>query len=166
MTSISGDPDDHENQIPQARQVARLVADDYVIENRPRDNLRKPTVLNGRMFGLPIKYERAFESSFPIRRPPRERQLGEKTVSPYFLSDRSAEWWRVVKGYSGDYPKEHLAKNALPAVYVEQLARSWLEARMERDGTVPQDNNGRAPRELHKDQARLADGGIIEGDGQ
>jgi hypothetical protein len=145
MTSISGDPEDHANQIPRAREIARSIADDYVIENKPRDDLENPTVLNGRMYGLPIKYERAFEASFPIKTPPRERELGEKTVSPYFYSDRSTEWWRVVKGYQGDYPKQHLAKNALPSVYVESIVRSWLEARTDRDSTTPQDNNSRKP---------------------
>lgn len=155
MTSIDGDPDDHPNQIPRAREIARAVADDYVIENKPRDDLREPTVLNGRMFGLPIHYERAFETSFPVKSPPRERTLDEKTVSPYFYSDRTAEWWRAVKGYRGDYPKQHIAKNALPSIYVKTIIRSWLEARNDRDATVPQDNNDRAPRELADDQATL-----------
>jgi len=159
MTSISGDPGDHANQIPRSREIAEEIADDYVIENKPRDDLRDPTVLNGRMFGLPIAYERAFESSFRIKQPPRERSLGEKTVSPYFSADRSKQWWRAVKGYSGDYPKQHLAKNALPAVYVEHISRSYLEARNPRDGTVPQDNNDPAPRTITDDQSTLADGG-------
>ena len=155
MTSIDGDPDDHENQIPRAREIAEAIAEDYVIENKPRDDLRDPTVLNGKMFGLPIHYERAFETSFPVKSPPRERTLGEKTVTPYYYSDRSTDWWRTVKGYRGDYPKQHLAKNALPSVYVETIVRSWLEARNDRDATVPQDNNGRAPRQVPEDQARL-----------
>ncbi|WP_248515969.1 hypothetical protein [Salinarchaeum laminariae] len=155
MTSISGDPKDHANQIPRARELAQEVAEDYVIENKPRDDLRDPTVLTGRMFGLPIAYERAFESSFPIRAPAREQSLGEKTVSPYFYSDRSRDWWAAVKGYTGDYPKGHLAKNALPAVYVQTIVRSWLEAANERDGTVPQDNNTPAPRKVADDQAEL-----------
>lgn len=162
MTSIDGDTDDHENQIPRAREIARQVADHYIIENKPRDDLRDPTVLNGRMFGLPIKYERAFETSFPVVSPPRERELPTKTVSPYFYSDRSTEWWRSVKGYSGDYPKQHIAKNALPAAYVDCLCRSWLRAVNERDAQEPQDNNDRAPREVADDQASLptvTDGG-------
>ena len=155
MTSIDGDPEDHENQIPRARQIARTIGEDYVIENKPRDDLRDPTVLNGRMFGLPIEYARAFETSFPVKSPPRERSLGEKTVSPYFYSDRSIEWWRAVKGYRGDYPKQHLAKNCLPACYVDTIVRSWLEVRNGRDTTVPQDNNGPAPRKVADDQATI-----------
>jgi hypothetical protein len=159
MTSIDGDPDDHVNQIPRAREIADAIAADYVIENKPRDDLRDPTVLNGRMFGLPIAYERAFETSFRVKQPPRERALEEKTVSPYFYSDRSREWWRTVKGYRGDYPKQHLAKNALPRGYVEHVVRSFLEARNPRDGVVPQDNNDPAPRTVAGNQSTLADGG-------
>jgi hypothetical protein len=154
MTSISGSTDDHENQIPRARELARQVADDYIIENRPRDDLRDPAVLNGRMFGLPIEYERAFETSFPVKTPPRERTLGKKTVSPYFYPDRSAEWWRSVKGYRGGYPTEHLAKNAIPAQYIQFIVRSWLEARNGRDTATPRDNSG-TYREVTTEQATL-----------
>lgn len=157
MTSISGDPADHENQIPRAREIARTIADDYVIENKPRDDLRNPTRLNGRMFGLPIHYERAFETSFPVGEPPRERQLVDKTVSPYFLSDRTHDWWLSVKDYRHRWPKDHLAKNALPAVYVQHLVRSWLETVNERDATEVQDNNGAPPREIAEDQATLVE---------
>lgn len=151
------DPGDHENQIPRAREIAQKIATDYVIENKPRAPLEDATVLNGRMFGLPIAYERAFETSFPVRSPARQQTLGEKTVSPYFFSDRSAEWWRVTKGYVGDYPKEHLAKNALPAAYVQVLVRSWLQARNGRDQEEVQDNNQAAPRKVAEDQADLAE---------
>ena len=79
MTSISGDAEDHANQIPRAREIANEIADDYVIENKPRDDLNNPTVLNGNMFGLPIKYERAFETSFPVLRP---HEGWSETISP------------------------------------------------------------------------------------
>jgi len=154
MTSISGDPDDHENQIPRAREIAHEIADHYVIENRPRDDLEDPVVLTGKMFGLPIKYERAFEASFSIKAPPRYQELPTE-CSPYFYSDRSADWWRAVKGYAGDYSKEHLSKNALPVPYVLTLVRSWLKEVNERDAAPDQNNNGPAPQKLPEDQATL-----------
>lgn len=160
MTSISGDPDEHENQIPRAREIAEKVADDYVIENKPRDDLRDPTVLHGRMFGLPLAYERAFETTFPVRAPVRHQPLADKTVSPYFYADRTREWWAATKGFVGDYPKGHLAKNTLPAAYVRTLLRSWLESRETRDAEVPQDNNDPAPRSIEADQTTLPDGGV------
>lgn len=155
------DPDDHENQIPRSRELAKEIAEDYVIENKPRAPLDDPTVLHGRMFGLPLAYERAFETSFTVEQPPRQQTLTEKTVSPYFFSDRTAEWWRTTKGYVGDYPKQHLAKNALPAAYVHFLGRQWLESRGTRDSEEAQDNNGPAPRERPPEQACLPqpDGG-------
>jgi len=161
MTSISGDPDDHENQIPRAREIARQVADSYIMENKPREDLHDPVVLNGRMFGLPLAYERGFETSFEVPQPPVQQHFGEKTVTPYYYSDRSRSWWETTKGYIGSYPKQHLAKNALPAAYVRYLTRAWLEATNDRDGMVPQDNNGPAPVEVPDDQATLVqpDGG-------
>ncbi|WP_132060220.1 hypothetical protein [Halorussus amylolyticus] len=161
MTSISGDPDDHENQIGRAREIAQEIATDYVLENKPRDDLRNPTVLNGKMFGLPIHYERAFETSFRVETPPRERTLGEKTVSPYFFSDRTHDWWQATKGYRHHWPKEHLAKNALPAVYVQHLVRSWLETTTDHDGETIPDNNGPPPRKVSGEQATLTDDGPL-----
>ena len=155
MTSISGNPDEHENQIPRAREIAERVAEDYIIENKPRDDLRDATLLHGRMFGLPLAYERAFETTFPVQSPARHQPLGTKTVTPYYYSDRTRDWWASTKGYRGDYPKQHLAKNALPAAYMRCLVRSWLESLDTRDAEVPQDNNGSAPPKVSDDQTTL-----------
>lgn len=158
------DPDDHPDQIPRSRELAEEIAEDYVIENKPRAPLEDPVVLNGRMFGLPLAYERAFETSFPVEQPPRQQALAEKTVSPYFFSDRTHDWWRAAKGYVGEYPKEHLAKNTLPAAYVHFLVRQWLESRETRDAEEVQDNNDPAPREVPPEQASLlqSDGGVSD----
>lgn len=121
------DPDEHENQIPRARELANELGDHYIIENKPRAPLKDPVTLSGKQFGLPIAYERAFETSFPVRSPPREQSLGTE-CSPYFYADRSKEWWKSVKGVIGDYPKQHIAKNALPAAFVHTLGRAWLRA--------------------------------------
>jgi len=51
---ISGDPDEHTNMIPSARMLAEKYCDHHIIENVPRAPLDEPTVLNGRMFGMPI----------------------------------------------------------------------------------------------------------------
>jgi len=131
LTSISGDPEDHPNQIPQAREIGERFCDHYVIENKPQAPLNDPVVLDGKMFGLPIAYERGFETTFRVPQPPRQKQLGNGTnveTSPFFFSERSKEWWASVKGYRADrYPKEHLAKNAVPAPYVHYLCRAWLK---------------------------------------
>lgn len=138
LTSISGNPEDHPNQIPQAREIARQLCDHYVIENKPQAPLHDPVVLDGRMFGLPIAYERGFETSFPVPQPPRQQRLGNNDTvetSPFFFSERSKEWWGSVKGYRPDrYPKEHLAKNAVPAAYIHHICRSWLKAHEEGNG--------------------------------
>lgn len=154
-TSITGDPSEQEYQIDRARDLGQNIATHYVIENKPRDDLRDPAVMTGYQFGLPFEYKRAFESSFPITTPAREQRLVEKPVTPYFYSDRTKQWWQAAKGYRGDYPKEHLAKNCLPAIYVQTLLRSYLEAVNDRDAEVPQDNNDPAPRRVTSDQATL-----------
>jgi hypothetical protein len=131
LTSISGDPEEHPNQIPRAREIGEQYCDHYVIENKPQAPLNDPVVLGGQMFGLPIAYERGFETTFRVPQPPRQKQLGNQIkveTSPFFFSERSKEWWASVKGYRADrYPKEHLAKNALPAPYVHYLCRAWLK---------------------------------------
>lgn len=121
------DPADHENQIPRARELAEAMADHYVIENKPRAPLEDPVHLTGKMFGLPIEYERAFETSFAVQHPPRQQTLTTQTSS-FFYSERTHKWWKTVKGIRGSYPKEHVAKNALPLAYVDWLTRQYLEA--------------------------------------
>jgi len=141
-TSISGDPDQHENMIPSARKLAEDYCDHHVIENVPRAPLNDPTVLNGRMFGLPIKYERAFETSFPVPQPPRHNRFwGEDgpqetaETSSFFFSERSKKWWASAKNYSPEpYPKQHLAKNCIPAPYIHHICRAWLKVYEEEQG--------------------------------
>jgi hypothetical protein len=138
-TSISGDADDHEDYIPEARSEAARVADDYVVENRPEAPLDDPVVLEGGMFGLPIRYERAFETSFPCDQPPRQQTLGRETAetSPFFYSERSHAWWRSVKGLRQEhYPKEHVAKNAIPLPYIHHVCRAWLASAGEAQGVA------------------------------
>jgi len=131
------DPDDHPDLIARARDIGEAIAEDYVIENKPAAPLESPTVLEGRMFGLPIKYERAFETSFPVEQPPRNARLTQSAeTSPFFYSERTPQWWASVKGLRGDYPKEHVAKNALPLAYVDHIGRSWLAATGESQGVA------------------------------
>lgn len=133
-TSISGDPNDHTNMIPSARSIAERYCDHHVIENVPRAPLKDPTVLDGRMFGLPIKYERAFETSFKVPQPPRYQRFwgrnGETETaetSSFFFTERSRKWWASVKSVPPrDYPKQHLAKNTIPGQYIHHICRAWL----------------------------------------
>ncbi len=123
-------PEEHVDQIPRARELATEMADHYVIENKPRAPLESAIHLSGKMFNLPISYERAFETSFELRQPPRQTTIGSEgsQTSPFFYSERSHLWWKTVKGIRGDYPKEHVAKNALPLIYVDFITRNYLES--------------------------------------
>lgn len=134
-TSISGDPDEHENMIPSARKLAERHCDYYAIENVPQAPLRDPYVLDGKMFGLPIKYQRAFETNFRVPQPPRfnrfwsdEGSGDEVETSSFYFSERSKTWWASVKGYNPEpYSKQHLAKNCIPAPYIHHICRAWLK---------------------------------------
>lgn len=143
-TSISGEPDEHENMIPSAREIAKDHCDHYIIENVPKAPLNDPVVLDGRMFGLPIKYERAFETSFKVPQPPQYRRFWAKAedqevaeTSSFYFSERSREWWASVKQYHPrTYPKQHLAKNTIPAPYIHHICRTWLKKYEEDQGVT------------------------------
>jgi len=128
QTQVSGNPEDHPNLIPLAREIGEEYADHYIIENVPEAPLDDPVVLDGRMFGLPITYQRAFECSFPVETIPVQARL-DLEVSPYFSADRSRDWWAACKGYRGDrYTKQAMARNAVPSAYIHHLMRAWLRA--------------------------------------
>jgi hypothetical protein len=134
VTNISGDPDKWPNQIPRAREIGENYCNHYIIENVPKaatveDGLENPAggslvKLDGRQFGLPLRFERAFETSFPVNKPPVQQPL-EQEVSPYFSADRSTEWWRAVKGYNGRYNKKAIARNSVPRPMVDFLMRQY-----------------------------------------
>jgi len=116
--------------VPEAREIGQRYADHYVVENKPAAPLNDPVVLDGRMFGLPIKYERAFETSFPVEHPPRNARLNQAAeTSSFFYTERTDAWWRAAKGgIRGDYPKEHIAKNSIPLPFLHHLCRAWMDA--------------------------------------
>lgn len=134
VTSISGDPDDWPNQIPLARDIAERYCDHYIIENKPQaakadEGLEAPeggscVRLDGRQFGIPLRFERAFETSFPVEEQPFQQPLDQE-VSPYFSADRSTEYWRSLKGYSGAYTKSAVARNAVPRAFIDFLMMQY-----------------------------------------
>lgn len=120
------DTDNAPNLIPLSRDVAFEHCDHWIIENKPGAPLNDPVFLDGHMFNLPIEWERAFETSFHVEQPPLQQRLAE--TSPFFYSNRSHEWWAAVKGSDVSFPKEHLAKNTIPAPYLDYLMQYWAKA--------------------------------------
>lgn len=119
---------DHPNHIPKARELGEELGGHYIIENVPNAPLQNPVMLDGRMFGLPICMERAFETSYNVEQPPRQ-----KVIEPVYWWDeysRRKEYWLGIKGYSGDYRKDPLVKSAIPRAYVDWLVRPLLEDEM------------------------------------
>lgn len=126
----NGSREDWPNLIPIARTQAKRVCDHYIIENKKeaRDELVDPVVLDGGMFGLPVDYKRAFETSFPVNQPPNYRTFGDTDGQPFFYTEHSKLWWASAKGYSTKYSKDHLAKNCVPRAYIQYLLQQYAEA--------------------------------------
>jgi len=125
-----GTEGDHPNLIPLARSIAREFCDEWIIENVPQAPLHDAVVLNGGMFGLPLHYERAFETSYHVAQPRRQTRLSEhETFDKHhstggWQGDKSI--WKSVKGYSHDWPSDPLKRSAIPRAYINYLLRSLL----------------------------------------
>lgn len=123
---------DHADLIPLAREIGEEYADDYVIENVPSAPLRDPVQLDGSMFGLPIRYRRAFETSFHVEQPPIH---GDLYADGGVLADHHATggWqgsqslWRSIKQVTGDYPAADMKRSGIPAPYIHYLMRWFLK---------------------------------------
>jgi hypothetical protein len=132
LTENSGSQDDHPNLIPDARRFGEQCGD-YIIENVPAAPIDATVVLEGRMFNLPIKMERAFETSFPVSQPPCQTTLpvaqdgyeSDNIVVPGRYTASMAKW-KAVKGYTRDYLVTPFKRSAIPRPYVDHLLRAWL----------------------------------------
>ena len=124
-TQVDGDPDDWPDLIPVAREIGKEYAEDYIIENVPDAPLKDPVTIQGRHFGLPIAYARSFETSFPVQTPPVvQSQLPNHLYHGSWTGTK--DYWRTLKGYSGDYPSRDLKRSGIPRSYIDFLMRSWL----------------------------------------
>lgn len=121
----SGSRDSWPDLIPVAREIAEKHCSDWVIENKPRESLDENVVLTGKMFQLGIEYKRAFETSFEVDQPPQQSELAE--TSPFFYSEMPRGWWASVKGSDTGFTKEHLAKNTIPAVYIDYIMSHYYK---------------------------------------
>ena len=116
--------EDGENLIPLARELAEKYVDNYIIENQPDAPLHNPTILKGEMFGLPVAYERAFETSYPVEQPSYRSSYEYRHRVEY---TRPKAYWGAVKGYSHEpYDGQVLATNATPRTYIDWLLQPLL----------------------------------------
>lgn len=156
-----GDRDDHPDDLDLAREVARDLAEHYILENVPEAPLRDPVELTGKHFGMPIHYPRAFETSFRVE-PPKGRTDFRPSSGPLAEQGKTGNaWvgktigWRLAKGYSHPWPGRDLKRHAIPRPYVEHLLYYWLAAledgeRSEQAALVATDG-GRNPRTVGTD---------------
>lgn len=128
------DPEDHPNQIPDAREACQRLADHYIVENVPQAPLHDPVKFTGGMFGMAIHYPRAFETSFYIPQPTRTTRfrpdrgpLAEQGKDGHAWVGTN-EGWRLAKGYSYDWPARGLKRHAVSAPYLRRLLYWWLAA--------------------------------------
>jgi len=131
-SQMQGTDTEHDNLIPVAREIAREHCDEWIIENVPQAPLHNPIILNGGMFGLPLHYERAFETSYHVPEPPRQTQLGRpnETFAEHHANggfQGSKAQWQSVKGYSYDWSSKPLKRSAIPRAYINYLIRPLLE---------------------------------------
>jgi len=116
--------EDANNLIPTARDIATEYCDEWIIENQPDAPLHDPTILKGEMFGLPVAYERAFETSYSVEQPSfrssyQYRHRVENT--------RPKSYWGSIKGYTYEhYPGQVLKLNATPRAYINWLLQPLL----------------------------------------
>jgi len=153
------DPEDHPNQIPDARNACQRLADHYIVENVPQAPLHDPVTFTGGMYGMGIHYPRAFETSFyspqPTRTPrfrPERGPLAEQGKDGHAWVGTN-EGWRLAKGYSYDWPARGLKRHAVPAPYLRRLLYWWLAA-LDADWSGPRTEQTR----LATDGGRRPDG--------
>lgn len=138
----------YDNYIPIAREQAREISEYYIIENVPNAPLRDPIKLNGKMFGLDITYERAFETNYHVPQPPIERSISKDTNFSEDQGKAGWEWigskyeWALEKGYSTKWSAESLKKTTVPRPYLKWLLAPLLDEDIER--TIPESQQRRA----------------------
>jgi hypothetical protein len=137
LASQAGTEGEHPDLIPAARRFGQRCGD-YIIENVPKAPLEDPVNLEGRMFGLPIVWERSFETSFPVDPPPKQHTL--PMTSDGYESDNlvvpgrytaTMDAYRAVKGYTRDYPVNDFKRDAVPRPYIDYLLRAYLRDQSE-----------------------------------
>jgi len=116
--------EDSENLIPTARKLAHEYCENWIIENQPNAPLHNPTILKGEMFGLPVAYERGFETNYPVEQPSfrsayQYRHRVENT--------RPKAYWAAIKGYTAIHHNgQMLATNSTPRAYINWLIQPLL----------------------------------------
>lgn len=123
----------HPNHIPRARELAKKLSDYYIIENVPNAPLESPVYLNGEMFGLPIHYERAFETNYEIPQPSSKNKHPPVTQWDYDRGSKGWAWignkqlWKNVKGYSYDWPSKPIKRSSVPRPYLNYILRPLID---------------------------------------
>lgn len=123
--------EDAENLIPETREWAEKHCENYIIENQPDAPLHDPVILKGEMFGLPVAYERAFETSYAVEQP---SFRGGYKYRHRVENTRTKKYWASIKGYTPEYyTGQTLALNSTPRCYI-----NWLLQPLFHDDAKPE----------------------------
>jgi len=90
---------DHDDLIPETRELLRATGLPYVIENVIGSRLLEPVTLCGSAVGLPIRRHRLFECSFALMVPPCAH--GWQSDQKYWNGDRSVRNEDGTRSYTG-----------------------------------------------------------------
>lgn len=131
-SKAAGEPtprEEYPNLIPLAREFAEEYCDNWIIENVPNAPLNDAVVLNENMFGLPVYYERAFETNYRLTQPPRDKRLTDFVLQDHGRCEEryNKALWKSVKGYSGKYKIHDIKNNGVPRAYLNYLIRPLLQ---------------------------------------
>jgi len=131
-SKAAGEPtprEEYDNLIPLARELGKQYCENYIIENVVNAPLQNAVKLNGRMFGLPLRYERAFETNYHVPQPPRYKELtNTDTIQDNDRCDdrHNKTLWKNLKGYSRDYTVYSIKNASCPRAYINYLVRPLL----------------------------------------
>lgn len=124
-TAKNINPNEYENQIPRAKELAQKYCNNWVIENIRNSPIGfSPDLrLKGDMFNLPIKYERCFWMNYDIPQP----EIIEQNKYRYNIQRMNKEQAEKAKKYSGYYYAHDIIKNSLPKPYVKYLLHPLVD---------------------------------------
>lgn len=125
------DSEDAPDLISETREWANKHCEEWIIENKPDAPLHNPVILKGEMFGLPVAYERAFETSYLVEQP---SYRNSHSYRHRVENTRPKAYWGAVKGYSHEgFDGQMLATNCVPRPYLEWLLQPLLHKDAEPD---------------------------------
>ena len=125
LETIYEDYERPDSMIDDARKEVKRISQDYIIENKPKADIRNDVVLNGLCFDIPYKKERAFECSFSVSQP---ELFDVKEMDGSYRSEWSDSKPNVMwgKGYPDIWTGKEAMNASIPKKYIQFLMSEYL----------------------------------------